>query len=45
MKHRGFLVKGGEMDGAIYQGFAAIHPTFLNACARTTRRKEDLSIP
>lgn len=45
MKHREFLVRGGEMDGAIYQGTAAIHPTCLNACARRTRRKEDLSIP
>ena len=42
--NRGFLVKGGGMDGAIYQGTAGIHPTCLDACARTIRRKEDLSI-
>lgn len=42
MKHRGFLVKGEGIDGAIYQGTAAIHPTYLNACARRTRKKENL---
>jgi len=32
MKPKGFLVKGGGMDRAMYQGTAAINPTCLNAC-------------